>query len=439
VSATATIHPRFFTVTSPGLSATRWLSYAIASHPDVFVAHGKHALNAIHEGDFDVEKAVAHEESLTRGNDLLDLYLREPLEKVLQLYRKTKPEARAFGCVHSYTMDSLVRAARKPYTLDRICVWNLLRHPVNFIASHVSLVRSAEQHPPLYRQYVERVFAQALEAVPELFLIDCPDYREFLTFTVSCFGVANLVCDFVYPEVRHVKMEELTTRLDLLQSVCEDLTGLTYAKESLERFVRGGAINAHRSSGGERDPHAIVAGWAQWQQDIARVMIPEVVCSFLEEKGYDLSMLREMPPPVGDAKASLSPCLGDCMTALDPDHPLLRYKTQYRTSSLQTLLEEQFKLVRHQGRVYGVPRSLGITDFTHLSATERRQYEKQGRCVSAKSLGGLWKAIFHRLNPRPVARVNWRYTVGQWFPPQLLRFLLRVSGRGPKPLPPTEP
>lgn len=250
------------------------------------------------------------------------------------------------------------------------------------------------------------------------------------------FGVANLACDFVYPEVRHVKMEELTTRLDLLHSVCEDLTGVTYAKEQLERFIHAGAINAHRSSGGERDPRAIVAGWTKWQQDIARVMIPEVVLSFLEEKGYDLSMLRAMPPPFGDAQPPLAPCLGDCMTALDPDHPFLRYRTQYRTSALQTLLAEgPFDLVRHQGRVYGVARSLGSANVAHLSAAERRQYEKRGLCLSAKSLGGLWKAIGNRLNPKPVSRVNWRYTVGRWLPPRLLRFLLRVSGRGPK-LPP---
>src|ERR1700736_1604131 len=104
---------RYFTVTTPGLTATRWLSHVLASHPDVYVAHGKFALDSVLAGDFHKEKETAHIESLTRGNQTRDFYEQRPLEEVLALYRGIKPGARAYGCVHSYTMHTLAQAVQR--------------------------------------------------------------------------------------------------------------------------------------------------------------------------------------------------------------------------------------------------------------------------------------------------------------------------------------
>src|SRR5882724_8907772 len=103
---------RLFVVTTPGLSATRWLAYVLASHPDVFVAHGKHALDAVIRGDFRKEKETANHMSLESGNDMWEFYQQRNLEEVYARYRLIKPEARAFGCVHSYTIDALIRSAK---------------------------------------------------------------------------------------------------------------------------------------------------------------------------------------------------------------------------------------------------------------------------------------------------------------------------------------
>src|SRR5579864_6627779 len=113
---------RFFAVTTPGLSATRWLAFVLASNKDVFVAHGKHPLDSVMRGDFQREKGTATVDSLARGNDMRSFYERSSLENVLAQYQRTMPEARAHGCVHSYTIHTLAQAAQNPAILGRVRV-----------------------------------------------------------------------------------------------------------------------------------------------------------------------------------------------------------------------------------------------------------------------------------------------------------------------------
>src|SRR6516164_4176910 len=84
---------RFFAVTNPGLSATRWLAFVLASNKDVFVAHGKHQLDSVIGGDFQREKAMATVDSLARGNDLRDFYESRSLEDILAHYKQVMPGA----------------------------------------------------------------------------------------------------------------------------------------------------------------------------------------------------------------------------------------------------------------------------------------------------------------------------------------------------------
>src|SRR5262249_51037932 len=154
---------RFFAVTNPGLSATRWLAFVLASNKDVFVAHGKHALDSVIRGDFQREKTSATVDSLARGNDMRAFYESRSLEDVLRQYRQNMPNARAHGCVHSYTIHTLAQAAERPETLAQIHIRNVVRHPVAYLSSHVGLVRAAEKYPTLYQQYVENDFPDALQ------------------------------------------------------------------------------------------------------------------------------------------------------------------------------------------------------------------------------------------------------------------------------------
>ena len=106
----------------------------------------------------------------------------------------------------------------------------------------------------------------------------------------QCLGVANLIRTLAYPGIRSVKMEELTTRVELLHSICQELTGISYSREGL--YISRGAINQHRSPEASNDPHTIFGGWEHWQQDMAHMIIPGSVLDWLEEMDYDVTMLR---------------------------------------------------------------------------------------------------------------------------------------------------
>ena len=380
--------PRFFAVTSPGLSATRWLSFVLAAHPKVFVAHGKHKLDAVMCGDFSREREEAHRESVERGNDLLEFYETQPVEAVFTRYREAKPDAAAFGCVHTYTLQSLIRSVGSPGTLASIRVWNLLRHPVSFIASHEALVRSAESHPPLYQQYTDRVFPQALAWFPELYLTPCPDLKAFFTFAVSCFGVTNLLADLTYfPGFHHVRMESLTTNVDLLKTICEELTGLRYPQEWLEPFIQGGGINTHRGSGSLREPADLFASWEPWKRDVAAVMLPETVLVRLEEQGYDVSMLRSPPATAISACGNPPSCLADQLRVIDPAHPWLVNLNRPSPSLIQEVEAryQGFRLAKCGGRFYGVAGTSGIREPDKVSPEILLALEESGSCLSADS------------------------------------------------------
>src|SRR5438093_3413716 len=183
---------RRFVVTTPGLSATRWLAFALASHPEVFVAHGHFRLDSVASNNLEQEKEKGDLESLTVGNAAANFYRTHSLSEVFTAYRQIRPQARAYGNIHSYTLASLMKCIASPKDLEGTTVVNVLRHPVCYVDSHFSLVRSAERHPELYQHYLQNVFPSALAQFPELFLIDCPDYREFVAFAVSCVSVYQM-------------------------------------------------------------------------------------------------------------------------------------------------------------------------------------------------------------------------------------------------------
>jgi hypothetical protein len=394
---------RYFAVTTPGLTATRWLSHVLASHPDVYVAHGKFALDSVMAADFHKEKETANLESLARGNQIRDFYEGRPLEEVLTLYRGIKPGARAYGCVHSYTMHALARAAESAATLANIHILNVVRHPVDFIASHEALVRASENHPALYRFYLEEVFPEILRQFPELFLIECPDYRAFVAFAVSCHAVGNLLFDLCYPEVRHLRMETLTTDLEVLGDFCHELTGLTYASESLEAFSRLGAINQHRPAKSRRDSRETYAAWQRWRQDMAHLMIPDPVIDWLEDMGYDLAMFREqsLSPSVG--KSDRAPCLADCLRSMDLKHPLLVHLTPSGLTRAQIVETDfqGFRLTRYKGNIYATACSLGVADVSGIDEQSLRDLQEDGLCLIGATVADIWQAIACVLSSSP--------------------------------------
>jgi hypothetical protein len=394
---------RYFAVTTAGLTATRWLSHVLASHPDVYVAHGKFALDSVIAGDFHKEKETANRESLSRGNETRVFYETRPLEEVLTLYRGIKPNARAYGCVHSYTMHTLAQAAHSADTLAGLRILNVVRHPVAFIASHEALVRAAEAHPRLYQFYLDEVWPNVLRQFPELYLMKCPDYRAFIAFALGCHAVNNLVYDLCYPGIRHLQMETLTSDQRALSDFCRELTGLDYSTETLQEFIRLGAINQHRPGPARRDPHDIYAGWLPWQRDMAQMMISGLVLDWLESLGYDLGMLRAPAEPAPAAETNHTSCLADCLRALDPRHPMLAFLTAAGATRTQIVETDYqgYRLVRHQGRIVALARSVGWSEFANGDEAGLRDLQEDGLYIDGESVADLWRKIARVVSSSP--------------------------------------
>ena len=406
-----TSRPQRFLVTTPGLSATRWLSFALASHPEVFAAHGKHSLDSVIHGQFVREKHIDDVESLTHGNLAAEFYERESLDGIFAAYRDLMPRAKAIGNVHTFTLEALMKKVKSEDELRGIHIVNVLRHPVRYISSHTALVQSAEQYP-LYGHYTENLFPQAMKEFPELLLLDCEDFGLFLAFAVSCFSVRNLAHDFQFPGFKSVQMEAFTTQVDLLKSICEEITGLEYSKDRLEEFIGSGAINQHRKQSVNESAWQVYRGWRTWQQDLARMMIPSSVLEAFEEAGYDVSMLRVEDCSTQSATGPTSstgaiPSLADCLRGKNPEHPLLALRDSHAACAPPQLIKEAYKgfnLLSFRGSCYALAQSLGPFDLLSAADDCLRSHRETGLCFIGDSAGAVKEQI-NRVLPKVGADV----------------------------------
>jgi hypothetical protein len=364
---------RSFVVTSQGASATRWLAFVLASHPKVFVAHGHFALDSVADGKFQEEKSKDDTEALSIGNATRDLYETNKISDIFSAYRDLKPDADIYGNIHSYTLDRLLeKRAESPFDPVELAVANLVRHPISYIESHCFLVRKAERYPAVYQSYSVDLFPKALQEFRELFLVDCSDFREFLAFVVSCYSALNVAHDLAYDQVRHFRMEAVTTDATALSEFCQILTGLSYRQDQLDSFIASGAINRHRRGSESTDPWQIYREWPCWKQDIVSMMLPDAVLARFADAGYDVGILRGGAADIGRERVPV-PCLADALGAMDQAHPLLMALTAGAQSprnegyrSEPKLLESccGYNIVQLGGKFIALSQSLGDTDVT---------------------------------------------------------------------------
>ncbi len=304
-----------FLVTTPGLSATRWVSFALALHPQVYAAHGKFALHSL-DSTHAASSRRSDQDSLTHGNELRDFYLNSSLEEVFAAYRAAAPQSTVHGSVHSFTIHELQRRQAAGESLDGIQIINLTRHPVSYIDSHIALVRSAEQQPDLAAHY-RQLLKDAVAHCPEARLVECPDPMLGLATVVSCFSASSAARDLASSPWPNVCMEQITTDVESLRQFCESLTGLSYADCDLAGHVAQGSMNSHRKGKGFASAQEIFGHWPPWQRDLyAMFMSPELQDQWLS-LGYPSVSLgstraatastTELVPP----SASTLRCLGD--------------------------------------------------------------------------------------------------------------------------------
>ncbi len=321
--------PHHFLVTSRGASATRWLSFALASHPGVFVAHGKHYLQSIRDGHFETERRNDDTASLALGNVMSDFYRCRSLDEVFDIYSHLQPAAQSCGNVHTYQLEELHSRFGLVNSPSGIRILNVIRHPVTYIASHAGMVRSARHYPALVKPW-RMGFERALKQHPELRQIEHHDAENFEAFIVSCQSVVQCVADLRNRKVLHIQMEELTSDVDCLLWCCEFLTQLSYDRKRLAGFVHDGPINRHRQATAPVAPDDVYNQWEPWQRTAAAIMLPNELLKQFEAEGYDVAMLwderrrsvrrAESTRKRLDGKCDV-PSAGECRDRLDAFRP----------------------------------------------------------------------------------------------------------------------
>jgi hypothetical protein len=356
-----------FLVTTPGLSATRWLSFVLASRPDVFVAHGKHSLESVVEGRFENERASGDASSLALGNVMSDFYRCRTLDEVFETYRRIKPRARACGNVHSYTLDEVTNRFGPAARLEGLRVVNVLRHPVTYIASHASMVRTARDYRDLHDHY-RRIFEEVLAQCPELLLVECDDLQEFEVFAVSCYSASRFLADLRCEWAPYARMEDLTSDVDRLIWFCEYLTRVPYDRARLTEFIEDGPINRHRQNHAGKSANDVYDHWQDWQRDVAALLLPTELLDRFTAAGYDVSMLigenRTSPVNPRASQSRAPACLADFVglpadegqPAAAPIEPPILVEEGYRG----------FNVVRCAERYIAAAQALGPVDLTQV-------------------------------------------------------------------------
>jgi hypothetical protein len=360
---------RRFLVTTPGLCATRWLSFVLASRPDVYVAHGKHSLESIAYGQFKTERQQGDKASLALGNVMGEFYRRRSLTDVFEIYHDFMPSAVAIGNVHTYTLSEVLNRFGP---LDRIdgCdretlrLANVIRHPISYIQSHTAMVRSAADHPPL-RKHFRCLFAEALELRPELLDIPCQAGPDIEAFVVSCFSASRFLDDLRCDEVQHLRMEDLTSDVNRLTEFCEYVTQLPYDRGLLSGFINEGPINRHHKTAGRATPHDIYAQWQPWQRHVAALLLPDELIERFAGARYDVSMLQgEDRQALALARAmdsTSSGRLGDMVNRPSDQAPSDGWPV------VPPALVDKgycgFNIVRFRQRHFGLEQSLGQVDL----------------------------------------------------------------------------
>lgn len=285
-----------FFVTSLGMSATRWLCFALRTRKDVFVCHGKHPLDSIINGSFNNEKEFddLQAKGITNQRRLFgdinkEFYAKVSIKQIFETYKKIMPEAIAYGNVHAFTTVPLMNKINSDKKIKNIKVANIIRHPINYIDSHFAQVKSTtyEQFPNIYRHYNDNMFPNIIKRFPKIKQMKGDSDHEHMSFAVSCSGIDNMY-NFIFPQIPTVQMEKLTTEVSILKNFCEYLTQVKYSQNKLSQLIQQGPINRHKKKSSPSDPNKIYDSWEQWQKDIFHHMVSDSVINKFIEYGYQI-------------------------------------------------------------------------------------------------------------------------------------------------------
>ena len=249
---------RRFIVTSPGYTATKWLAWALNEHPAIHCTHSAGVSPTDHAYSLEELDALVEEKFGARDQIPLDQFLTE--------LEADAPDAEAVGNVHRYNLSALARNREHFPGAGAVRVVNLVRHPVDWIASGTAQMARMSEGVEL----IQRQICGHHERHGELHAAhDFPVHpsNEDLAFAYLCHRLCLLAREGALPGIRHVPMEAMTTERDTFASVVKAVSGRIAEESYLDSVFEKGAIHAHRS-GAPASPREKFEGWLPWKREL---------------------------------------------------------------------------------------------------------------------------------------------------------------------------
>jgi hypothetical protein len=299
-----------FIVTSAGRAATYWLSHLLNRCDDVFCKHGyfpadelppgeKNAPDDFGEGGYEIgnihklDGNTANAAALVRTDAT---YIARFNAMTIDEYfasLKARYRVRAYGNVHGFTQDSIIRKARvnRPETPFSIC--NLTRHPVSRVQSFYRRFAHMEQWLPesARRRATRKSHARLLrDNVRARFGIDLYD-DAFWLFRDSMMRMLVQYKEATVPGMPQVMSEAITTDKAQFRALFADLTDgrLELPEEILDDATFARRLN--RSQDRPETPESVFAAWEPWQRFVFRALIRPEWLQGYAKVGYDISFI----------------------------------------------------------------------------------------------------------------------------------------------------
>lgn len=318
-SGVAIENPAWFIVTSHGWSASQWLAFNLARHPQIACVHSSAALPADRSDPYDVSDLLARKE-FERVFELIATlragYGTRGITRPADLYRpiETRSAARLIGSVHTYRLRDLPGMIADLAPPDRrLRIVNLIRHAINLVNSGAGQFGLTFRLDLNELQWVaKRIVDTGLATFERIAARHglYPGDLEVLSFFAACATLQGPAADFIAGDtlleqgltnyVGSVRQEHVTRDPAVLRDLVDRLSSgsVNCPPEYLEAVIGDSPRNIHNSRVLPKDAAALFAAWQPWQQEAFAFCLDHFnLRKRYRSEGYDLSMV----PPGLDA------------------------------------------------------------------------------------------------------------------------------------------
>ncbi len=305
--------PAWFIVTSHGWSASHWLAYNLARHPQIACLHSSAACPADQDEPYDVTDLIARNDfarvfELVAGfrSGYADRGTRRPAD----LYRpmEVQSTARLIGSVHTFRLRDLPAMTVDLSPPDRrLTIVNLIRHPVNLVNSGAGQFELTFRLDLNELQWVTRRIVdtglKAFERIAARHKL-YPGDLEVLSFFGACATLQGLAADFTardrllaQPSANYagfVRQEDITRDPTEFHDLVDRLScgSVDCPPDYLQAVFADRRRNTHNSRALPRAASALFQAWLPWQQEAFAFCLDHFgLRPLYEAEGYDLSMV----------------------------------------------------------------------------------------------------------------------------------------------------